>query len=104
MSSLKCLHAHLCLKPLYMCKDFTFNYRSVIGKLNYVAQMSRTDIIYAIHQLARFSADPREEHGVAIMYLCMYMNKMHLLRLLFKPDPSKGFECYADADFARTFI
>ena len=34
----------------------------------------------------------------------MYMNKTRLLGLQFKPDPSKGFECYADADFAGTYI
>ena len=48
--------------------------------------------------------DSREEHDVAMKYLCMYMKKIQLLRLHFKLDPSKGFECYADADFATGFI
>ena len=34
----------------------------------------------------------------------MYMNKTHLLSLQFKPEPSKGLECYADPDFAGTYI
>ena len=49
--------------------DLNFNYPSVIGKLNYLAQTSRPDIMYAVHQIAKFSADPREPHGDAILYL-----------------------------------
>ncbi len=29
--------------------DLNFNYRSVVGKLNYLAQTTRPDIMYAIH-------------------------------------------------------
>ena len=100
VSSSKCFHAHLCSKPFYECKYFKFNYCSVIGNLNYMTQTSQADIIQAIHQFARFSEDPREERVVPMMYLCMYMNKKWLLRLCFNPDPSKGFKCYADANFA----
>ena len=92
------LHVHLNTKSFQDC-DFTFEYRSAIGKLNYLAQTSRPDIIFAVHQLARYSSDPKEAHGTAIMYLCMYLNKTRNLGLMFKPDSSKGFECYADADF-----
>ena len=53
--------------------------------------------------MARFLADPREEHGDA-MYLCMYIYKTCLLGFQFKPDPSKGFECYADTNFTGTYI
>jgi len=51
-----------------------FNYRSAIGKLNYLAQISRPDILYAVHQCARFSSNPREEHTAAIIYLAKYLN------------------------------
>jgi hypothetical protein len=33
--------------------DLNFNYWSVFGKLNYLAQTTRPDIMYAIHQIAR---------------------------------------------------
>ena len=55
--------------------------------------------MYATHQLARFSADPRYEHGIAMLYLGKYLNKTRLIGLKFKPDDNKGFECYCDADF-----
>eukprot|EP00956_Cyclotella_meneghiniana_P030555 scaffold77192_cov37-Cyclotella_meneghiniana.AAC.9 len=78
--------------------DLNFNYRSVVGELNYLAQTARPDIMYAVHQIA--SADPRKEHGEAILYLVRYLKKTRHLGLKFKPDESKGFDCYCDADFS----
>jgi len=49
--------------------DGHFHYRSVIGKLNYLEKCSRPDIAYATHQCARFSSDPRKEHGEAVKWL-----------------------------------
>ena len=71
MQTTNYLHAHLTSNLFYDCDKFNFNYRSVISKLNYLAQTSRPDIIFAVHQLAMFSSDPREAHGTAMMYLCM---------------------------------
>ena len=46
--------------------DNSFNYRSVIGKLNYLEKGSRSDIAYIVHQCARFSSCPKKEHGQAV--------------------------------------
>jgi len=46
--------------------DKSFNYRSVIGKLNYLEKGSRSDIAYITHQCARFAISPKREHGEAI--------------------------------------
>ncbi len=46
----KILHTHLD-KPPYM---LNFGYHSVIGKLNYLAQTTRPDIVYRTHQLAKY--------------------------------------------------
>ncbi len=80
--------------------DLDFNYRSTVDKLNYLAQTTRPDIMYATHQIAKYSLDPRQSHGKAILYLVCYLKKMRDLGLKFKPDPKKGFECYCDADFS----
>jgi hypothetical protein len=34
------------------------HYRSVVGKLNYLKKSTHPDIAYAVHQCARFSAEP----------------------------------------------
>ena len=49
--------------------DNSFNYRSVIGKLNYLEKATRSDISYAVHQCARFVSDPKVEHGDAVRWL-----------------------------------
>ena len=69
--------------------DLNFNYRSVVGKLNYLAQTSRPDIMYAVHQIAKFSADPREPHGDAILYLTRYLKKTRDIGVRFTPNPEK---------------
>ena len=93
--SSKILRAHLDSPPF----DGPFNYRSVVGKLNYVAQTTRPDIMYATHACAKFSSDPRKEHGEALLHIAMYLKHTRTLGLKFKPDPTKGFEDYVDADF-----
>jgi hypothetical protein len=56
--------------------------------------------MYAVHQIAKYSADPREPHGEAILYLVRYLKKSRELGIRFSPKPDKGFECYCDADFS----
>ena len=46
--------------------DNSFHYRSVIGKLNYLEKSCRSDIVYIVHQYARFSTDPGKDHGQAL--------------------------------------
>jgi hypothetical protein len=65
------LHAHLDKPPF----SLNFGYHSVIGKLNYLAQTTRPDIVYATHQLAKYSSDPKEPHGEAVLYLICYLKK-----------------------------
>ncbi len=92
----KILHAHLDKPPF----SLNFGHRSVIGKLNYLAQTTRPDIVYATHQLAKYSSNPREPHGEAVLYLVCYLKKTRDLGMRFKPDQDKGFKCYCDADFS----
>jgi hypothetical protein len=61
----KHLHAHLDKPPF----ELNFIYRSMICKLNYLAQTTRTDIMYATHQLAKYSSNPHQPHAEAALYL-----------------------------------
>ncbi|KAL7478586.1 hypothetical protein ACHAW6_004345, partial [Cyclotella cf. meneghiniana] len=81
------LHA-FCGSPKF---EGNFNYRSAVGKLNYLGQATRPNILYAIHQAVKYSADPRVEHGEAIVYIIKYLKATCHIGLRFKPDPSKGF-------------
>ncbi len=56
--------------------------------------------MYVTHQIAKYSSDPSQSHGKAILYLVHYLKKMRNWGLKFKPDPKKGFECYCDTNFS----
>ncbi len=80
--------------------NLNFNYHSVVGKLNYLAQTTCPDIMYAVHQIAKYSADSREPHGKTILYLVQYLKKSRELGICFNPKSEKRFVCYCDADFS----
>ena len=78
----------------------SFNFRSAVGKLNYLGQTTRPDIVAATHMIAKYSHNPKKEHGDAIIHQVQYLKGTRHIGLRFKPEPSKGFEVYCDADFA----
>ena len=97
--STRILRRHLEEPPF----DEHFHYRAVIGKLNYLEKSTRPDIAYAVHQCARFSADPRESHGKAVKHIGRYLRGTIDKGLMLTPDTSKGFDVYSDSDFAGNF-
>jgi len=82
-----------------MTFDKHFNYRSIIGKLNFLEKSTRPDISYAVHQAARFAADPKQEHGKAVEWLCRYLAGTRDKGLIYRPK-DQSFDVYVDADFA----
>ena len=83
--------------------DKSFNYRSVIGKLNYLERGSRNDISYAVYQCARFCSDPKKEHGEAIRWLGRYLRQTKDKGTILRPNNIDELEVYVDADFAGNF-
>ncbi len=83
--------------------DGAFNYRSVIGKLNYLERGSRSDIAYIVHQCARFTANPKKEHAEALRWLGRYLKGTRDKGTILKPVKGKELEVFVDADFAGNF-
>jgi ATP-binding cassette subfamily B (MDR/TAP) protein 1 len=71
-----------------------------VGKLNYLEKGSRPDIAYAVHQCARFSADPKQEHGDAIRWLAKYLKGTREKGMILLPTVERQLEVFVDADFA----
>ena len=88
MCSQRLLHHHLDYPPQDKSK---FMYQSVIGKLKYLVQCTRPDIVYDVHQFARFSSDPCKEHTDTVEYIACYLKGIYELGVSFKPDISKSF-------------
>ena len=78
--------------------DRSFDYRSVIGKLNYLERVSRPDISYLTHQCTRFSADPKVEHGKAVRWLGRHLAGTRDKGLLLRPEDTKDLEIFVDAN------
>jgi hypothetical protein len=81
-----------------------WDYRSVIGKLNFLEKSTHPKIAYAVHQCARFSANPRQSHAKAIKNLCRYLIATKDKGLILRPDVSKSFEVHVDCDFAGNWV
>ena len=81
-----------------------FNYRKVIGKLNFLEKSSRPDIAYATHQCARFCSEPKQVHIDAVIYLTKYLQNTRNEGILLDPKHETSFEVYADADFAGNWF
>jgi hypothetical protein len=81
----KILHVHLDKPPF----SSNFGYRLVISKLNYLAQTTRPDIVYVTHQLAKYSSNPIEPHGEAVLYP---IQEDPRLRNTFQARPRQGIQ------------
>ena len=94
-ASSKVLTRHSASDPF----DNSFDYRSVIGKLNYLEKATRSDISFAVHQCARFVSDPKVEHGEAVRWLGRYLAGTRDKGTIMRPIQSKELEVYVDASF-----
>ena len=59
-----------------------WNYRSVIGMLNYLVNTSQPELAYAVHQCARFSNDPKHCHEQAVKRILRYLLQLKKQRNL----------------------
>ena len=55
----------------------------------------------AVHQCGQFNACPKLCHERAVKNIVRYLLSLQDKDIHYKPDPSKGLECYVDADFAE---
>jgi hypothetical protein len=65
--------------------EYNIDFASCVGSLIYLA-LTRTDIIYAVNKLAKFTRNPGRKHFEAII---------HLLRYL-RDNPNLGVTFYSD--------
>ena len=97
------------LKPLLfkdiegLTRKHSWNYRQAVGMLNYLTGTSRPDLAMATHQAARFCIDPKLSHERAIQRIGKYLIGTMDKGIIFKPDKTKGIECFVDADFAGSW-
>ena len=77
-----------------------WNYRSVIGKMNYLAMNTRPDIAFAVHQCAKFCNNPKLLHEKAVKHIGQYLAGTAKQGIILNPDPNGKLDAYVDSDFA----
>jgi transposase InsO family protein len=80
--------------------DAEWSYRSVIGKLNFLAQNTRPDISMTVHMCARFVNNPNRINQDAVKYLCRYLHYTQTRGLILKPTGDNRLNAHVDSDFA----
>jgi len=77
-----------------------WHYRSVIGKLNFIAANTHPDLSFAIHQCAKFSNNPRCLHEKAVKHIGRYLHLTCHQGIILCPQVDHSLNAYVDADFA----
>ena len=83
--------------------DESFNYRSVLGMLQYVGNNTHPECAYAINACARYCIQPRQAHGNALKRIGRYLLGVQDEGLYFNSDGDLKLDCYVDADFAGNY-
>jgi hypothetical protein len=83
-----------------LARQESWNYPSVIGKLNYLAQNSRPDISFTIHQCEWLSKEPKALHEKAFKRIIYYLQCTRDKQFIMKPNKNLSLDAYCDSDFA----
>jgi len=78
----------------------TWHYCPIISKLNFIAANTQPDILFAVHQCAKFSSQPCLLHEKAIKHIRCYLYLTCNRGLILQPKPDHSLNAYADSNFA----
>ena len=79
-----------------------WSFQSVIGMLNYLCG-TRLDILFAVHQCARFCEYSRLSYEKAVKHILQYLKNTPNEGVVPRPNSSQGIQHYVDADFADSW-
>ena len=80
--------------------DEEWGYTTVMGMLMYLAQNSRPDLAYVVHQCVRFTQASRESHVAGIKRVVRYLQGTKDKGLILNPTTNLQVNCNVYADFA----
>jgi hypothetical protein len=79
--------------------DETFNYRSVVGMMQYLSDHTRPEIAFAVSQCARFSSNPNQTHDTGLKRIGRYLLQTRDRGLLLNSMDSFKIGCFVNTDF-----
>jgi hypothetical protein len=78
-----------------------FPYREAVGSLLHLANLTRPDIMQAVHHAARFMVSPKLTNITAVKRIFRYLQSTKHLGIRFLPTTQNAITVYSDADFAN---
>ena len=75
-------------------------FQSTVGSLLYLSTRTRPDIAYSVNNIARFCAEPTNQHWPAVKRIMRYLNGTQELSLLYSRGEMKDCVGYSNADWA----
>lgn len=75
-------------------------YNQIVGGLQYLANQSRPDIVFATNHLARFLSNPGEKHLTAAKRILRYISKDPDSGIEFTKSVNPTLEAFSDSDFS----
>jgi hypothetical protein len=83
-----------------LAQQESWNYPSIIGQLKYLAQNSRPDISFAVHQCAHFSKEQKDLHEKAVKRIIYYLQCTRDKPLIMKLNKNLSLDAYCNSNFA----
>ena len=80
-----------------------WNYRSIVGMLQYLASNTRPDIAFAVSQVARFSANPKQSHASAVKTILRYLKRTRTMGSIVRINGDLNLDLFVDADFCGLY-
>jgi hypothetical protein len=74
-------------------------YQSAVGSLLYLSSATQPDITFAVNSVAKFSANPTEEHWIAVKRIFRYLKGSINYGLIYSGDLSPDCVGFSDADW-----
>ena len=94
-------NALLVLNPEGNDGDCSNSFARLLGELQYIANVTRPDIAYAVNRLASYMANPSLQHIGALKCILRYLSstKTHGIVYMALPQEPSFFFGYADASY-----
>ncbi len=78
-------------------------YRSVVGSLYYLANVSRPDLVFAVNYLSRYQSSPTRLHWKLVVLLLRYLYTTRDLGMTYGVS-EEGLQAYVDADHGSDVV
>ena len=92
-----CLHLGLGSDPDGNLMNKSWGYASIVGMLLYLSTNTRSEITFAVCQVARFTNAPRQSYATAVKSIIRYLKGSIDKGTILRPAPKLNVDAYVDA-------